>query len=811
MAKKGKVLQTVLSIAGEISPTLGKSLESVTDKLDGMNGKALVVGASVAAVAGAAAAGFAKAAEYLTDLGTEYDKAANDIAASTGLVGEELAGLESVMQSVYKNNFGDSFEDVADGVSELYRMTGLVGDELQSTTEGAFALRDTFGYELTESARAAKAMMTNFGVSGEDAMSMIAAGAQNGLDYSGELIDSINEYSVQFAKLGFTADEMFQIFQEGADSGAWNLDKVGDAIKEFSIRSIDGSKTTIEAFESLGLNAEDMMATFAAGGDDASVAFQGIVAALMSVDDAVKRDEIGVKLFGTQWEDLGVEAMSALSDISVAAYDTGDALDGIKGVKYDDLDSAMQGIKRSIEVSLLPAAQSATDAFIAVAPKIEALVEKAEPVFTKIAESIGPAITAAVDFGEKGIIFLIENFDKMLPVISGVTAAFVAYKAAMAITSTISAVKKALDGMTIAQYAAATAQKALNLVMKANPIGLVVTAIGLLVAAGVALYQNWDVVKAKALELGAYLSNIWESISNAVGNMITSVGEKFPMFGAFLSGWWSSISAAVESVKGVFSGLIDFISNVFAGNWSAAWGNVASIFGNAFGAVVNFAKAPINGVISLINSAISALNGISVQIPDWVPGVGGNTFGVNLPTIPMLASGGFTDGISIAGEKATEAVISFDPAYRSNNLQYWLKAGQLLGVDYSALNLMGALNNIKELPMYAAGGFTDGVSIAGEDAMEAIISFDPAYRDENLSYWAQAGRMLGADYSDYSLDGGNGGPTSYNLGGVTFAPNITINGNADKRTIMEAIEEEYPEFIDFLEEWLAERGVPVYV
>lgn len=201
MAKhKGTVLQTVIDITGEISPTLGKVIGKVTDKLDGVNIKALTVGASIAGVAGSVAVGFDKATDYLADLGNKYDKAADQMAASTGLIGEDLLILNDVMQDVYGNNFGDSFDDAAVGVSEMYKQTGLLGEELQATTEGAFALRDTFGYDIPETARAAKAMITNFGVSGEEAMGLIAAGAQNGLDYSGELIDTINEYSVQFAK-----------------------------------------------------------------------------------------------------------------------------------------------------------------------------------------------------------------------------------------------------------------------------------------------------------------------------------------------------------------------------------------------------------------------------------------------------------------------------------------------------------------------------------------------------------------------------------------------------------------------------------
>lgn len=80
-----------------------------------------------------------------------------------------------------------------------------------------------------------------------------------------------------------------------------------------------------------------------------------------------------------------------------------------------------------------------------------------------------------------------------------------------------------------------------------------------------------------------------------------------------------------------------------------------------------------------------------------------------------------------------------------------------------------------------------------------------------LPYWAKAGRMLGADEdgTSFSLSGGSSGG-DVNLGGVTFAPNITVTGQADKESIMDAIEAEYPEFIDMLEAWFAGRGKPVY-
>jgi len=172
------------------------------------------------------------------------------------------------------------------------------------------------------------------------------------------------------------------------------------------------------------------------------------------------------------------------------------------------------------------------------------------------------------------------------------------------------------------------------------------------VAAGILIYKNWDKIKAKAVELGAKISEVWGNIktgvSEAVANLVSAFQSNFPMLSAYLSGWWKSVSAAWENVKAIFANIIDFVQNVFAGNWSAAWDNIVAIFGNVFGMIVNLAKAPINGVISAINWVLEKINSISVTIPDWVPGVGGKTLGFNIPTIPALAAGGIATAPTLA-------------------------------------------------------------------------------------------------------------------------------------------------------------------
>ncbi len=644
---KGKVLQTIIDISGEISPTLGKSLEGVTKKLEGVNLKALAAGAAIGGIAAGTAVMVGKSVKYLAKLGDEYNSAMNDIAASTGLAGDELAGMGDVIKDVYASNFGESMGDVAGGIAEIHKMTGLVEEELAATTKGAYALSDTFGYEVSESARAAKAMMTNFGVSGEEAMGLIAAGAQNGLDYSGELIDSINEYSVQFAKLGFSADDMFNIFQEGADSGAWNLDKVGDAVKEFSIRSIDGSKGTTEAFEALGLDAKKMMKTFAAGGEDASIAFQGVLTSLMDMDDQVKRDEIGVKLFGTQWEDLGTEAMAAMADITNEAYNTEDALGKINSVKYNNIGAAFEGIKRQAEVALLPLASTIANAFTQIAPVIGDLFTQLGPVIEQVTADAMPFITEFIG----GIM---EFLPQVMPMISELAGAILPL---------------------LSQFVSMLLPPLLEMVRQLMPFVI-------------------DIVQTLLPPLAEILMTILPILTELM-------------------------SAILPPILKLIKGLLPILK-------------------------------PIADVLATIVGWIAKVVGWVADGLTWV--------------VDLVFGGG--------------------------------------DEDIAKANVKG----------YATGGLTNGLSIAGEDPRypnEWVLSLNPAYRAQNLSYWAQAGRMLGADVSDYTL-GASGGGTSVNLGGISFAPNITITGNADKDSIMEAIEEEYPEFIDMLEEWFSRRGVTVY-
>lgn len=219
-------------------------------------------------------------------------------------------------------------------------------------------------------------------------------------------------------------------------------------------------------------------------------------------------------------------------------------------------------------------------------------------------------------------------------------------------------------------------------------------------------------------------------IIQTVITVLLNIGQVvIPAVLAAISVFSQGISDAIAGVKAIFEGIITFITGVFTGNWEQAWQGVKDIFGGIFETLGALFKTPINAVISLINQAIRGINGLGLDIPDWVPLIGGKKFSINIPEIHMLAKGGFTTGPSIAGEAGTEAVISFQRAVRQDNLRTWAMAGRMLGVKPVEL---------KELP-----------------------------EREN--------------------PGGGGGD-------FTFAPQIIIQGNADRSVIDETLAEAKAQF-----------------
>lgn len=488
--------------AKKTSGTFGEMLVSAVKMGAGI---ALAVGAAVVAVGGLAVS--------FTD---DLQKSLNGVQASTGATDEAMVGMKDAMLAIYNNNFGESFEDIGTAMKTISQQTGLTGDALQKATESGLALRDTFGLEVNESIRTVDMMMKQFGISSDEAFNLIAQGAQKGLDKNGNLLDSINEYSVHFKQLGFSSEEMFNMMANGAKSGVFDIDKLGDAMKEFGIRSKDGSKTSSEGFAALGLDAGKMTKAFAKGGDESKEAFGKVAKALFEIKDPVAQNAAGVALFGTQWEDIGVKGVQALVSTKGEIDKNKDALNQINDVKYDTFGEAMKGIGRNLQTgillplgdSVLPMLQSFQTWIIEKMPTIKNEIVFAFNAAGNEINFMGAKLQEAKDF-------FTEHWNVVAPILAGIAAGAI----------TFGTIKLAIEAWSAVTKIATAVQWALNIALDANPIGLVVAAIGLLVAAGVALYMNFDYVKAKAMELWVSVENSFKSGINKAIDLINDLIE----------------------------------------------------------------------------------------------------------------------------------------------------------------------------------------------------------------------------------------------------------------------------------------------
>lgn len=377
----------------------GNQAESAGGKFSGLSG--ILGGLGGAMSTGIAAVGTAAAAigtavvaglGYTVSQADAAKGAMNDFCAATGTAKEDAEAYRQVMENIYNGNYGEGFEDIAAAMTEIKQQAGDLGaDELEKMTTNALTLRDTFDMDVAESTRAATQLMQQFGLTSTEAYNLIAQGAQNGLNQNGDLLDVINEYSNQYSQAGLSAEDMFNSIQNGAETGVWSIDKMGDAFKEFNIRMNDG--TANEYLTSLGLNADEVVGKFQAGGDSAAEAMSQISEALQNCDNETLQYQAGVGLMGTMWEDMGADACTSLMNVEGQISKTADTMGQINAVKYDTFGEAMQGAGRILQTSfIMPIGEQALPIFSKFANELQSGAAAAGGDIGKLADSFGTAL-----------------------------------------------------------------------------------------------------------------------------------------------------------------------------------------------------------------------------------------------------------------------------------------------------------------------------------------------------------------------------------------------------------------------------------
>ena len=576
------------------------------------------------------------AAEYETQLanvstlltGTEAE-----IAARTAEIGNEILDVS--------NRTGVATENLTDG---MYQVISAFGDSAD-----AAKILET----AAKSAAAGNATTT-------DSVNLLSAVTKGYGDTSAEAVQKAADLSFATVRLGQTsfpelAASMGKVIPLASTLGVEQEQLFGAMA---TLTGVTGStaevvtqlKATMQGFLSPSKNMTAVLESLGYESGQALLESEGLQGALEALKGAVNNDELAFAgLFSSVEAQTAVLAMAGNQSENLASktaemYEAVGAANAAFEKQTDTLAYDIQMIKNL-------GANFLTQLGTNILPYVRELAEAALPLVTTALERAGDYVTGTIIPAAKTAVgWVKENKDMILTLAKAAGVAVATFKTLQTAGRAVSAFKS------------------LNTIFSAGvknggAFGTVIKLLGgkftVIIAVVAAVAAAFMVLWNRSEKFRTAVMSIWQQVQpllQAMGNMVTMVGTALaPVLSnlantvlAGLETAFVALSPYIQSVIGILTNLIEFVTNVFSGNWSAAWQNIVNIFGNVFGMIVNLAKVPINAVISAINWVLSKINSISVTIPDWVPGVGGKTLGFNIPTIPALAAGGVATAPTLA-------------------------------------------------------------------------------------------------------------------------------------------------------------------
>lgn len=637
------------------------------------------------------------------------------LAVGAAVGGIAVATGKAVVEAgKYLKDLGSQFDEAADAIRIG---TGATGDALDGLLDDFDEVYKSVPTTMEDASKAIADYNTRLGLTGpqlqEISKQALQVSDMLGDDLGGVIEESsqaFQQWNIDAENMGGAMDYIFKVSQStgmGFTDLMSNMQKFGPQLQEMGY-SFETASALMGQLDKAGVNVEEVLGAMkksvgalAKEGISASDGLAMYYEQIKNTGTAAEAASIASEIFGTK---AGSTMAAAIRDGTLAVGDLTESLlengETIAGAAEDTYDFAerLQIMKQGLEVALKPMANTVFDGLNKFMPVLQKLMEQIVPV-------ISDAVEAAAPFVEEFLMGAANALEDVLPLISQLAA---------------------------------------------------------------------DLLPILTQLMSTLLPPLLSLVQTLLPPLMQIVGAILPPIASLLSTILPMITQIVSAVLPVLVQIISALLPVITPLLEVALQIVNDVIMPLLPPLMQIVQALLPPLVSLLNLVMPILSPLLALLQ---------------PIASVL--GTIADVIA--------KIVSFGS-----------------GVISKIAGLFGGGGGGGGVSGFATGGFTSGPSIAGEDPRyptEAVISFNPAYRSENLEYWAKAGQMLGAsNESDYELlSGGSSTSVVYDLSGLSFSPQIKIEGDTDEDALIRKLRELEPEFIDFVLEALSRREGGAYV
>lgn len=637
------------------------------------------------------------------------------LAVGAAVGGIAVATGKAVVEAgKYLKDLGSQFDEAADAIRIG---TGATGDALDGLLDDFDEVYKSVPTTMEDASKAIADYNTRLGLTGpqlqEISKQALQVSNMLGDDLGGVIEESsqaFQQWNIDADNMGGAMDYIFKVSQStgmGFTDLMSNMQKFGPQLQEMGY-SFETASALMGQLDKAGVNTEEVLSAMkksvgalAKEGISASDGLAMYYEQIKNAGTAAEAASIASEIFGTK---AGSTMAAAIRDGTLAVGDLTESLlengETIAGAAEDTYDFAerLQIMKQGLEVALKPMANTVFDGLNKFMPVLQKLMEQIVPV-------ISDAVEAAAPFVEEFLMGAADALEDVLPLISQLAA---------------------------------------------------------------------DLLPILTQLMSTLLPPLLSLVQTLLPPLMQIVGAILPPIASLLSTILPMITQIVSAVLPVLVQIISALLPVITPLLEVALQIVNDVIMPLLPPLMQIVQALLPPLVSLLNLVMPILSPLLALLQ---------------PIASVL--GTIADVIA--------KIVSFGS-----------------GVISKIAGLFGGGGGGGGVSGFATGGFTSGPSIAGEDPRyptEAVISFNPAYRSENLEYWAKAGQMLGAsNESDYELlSGGSSTSVVYDLSGLSFSPQIKIEGDTDEDALIRKLRELEPEFIDFVLEALSRREGGTYV